>query len=157
MTEEKNPTILLLMVQRYRTAKGDEGRIYYEITRDELETGKMDMATVEGRERFYSGKNAIKYMGGSAGIVYEVEAKGASVFPGTARYVGMWPDREKRAEWQLVDKVEGQKIALAKEHKKAKREDAVLECLEPIRLAYRNARGARRSLILARAVQYITR
>jgi hypothetical protein len=184
MTEkktEKRPTILLMYVGRYIGSDGkSEGRKFYHITQDEWDAGvvpesKPAAIGSEGaverafalasnpwaeRERFYSGKRLAKYMGGSPGMVYRVEVDpedASTIYTATAQYVGVWPDQKQRAEWQMLDSTVGQKIALMKKAKKAKNQDDVLECLEPIREAYRKARGMQRSLILARAVQYITR
>jgi len=179
---EKRPTVLLMAVGRCIMSDGkSEGRRFYEITEDELDTGTPPddkvpddvedkyraahaMALVEdpwyARMRVYGGKGVGKNMGGSPGMVYcvEVDPEDAStIYSGTAQYVGQWPDREQRATWQMLDSTMGQKIALMRKAKKAKNQDDVLECLEPIREAYRKARGMQRNLILARAVQYITR
>ena len=180
-TEEKRPTILLMAAGRYIGSDGkSEGRKFYQVTEDELAAGstpESEPAAIgsEGaverafaladnpwaeRERLYSGKRLAKYMGGSPGMVYRVEVDPedeSTIYTATAQYVGQWPNQEQRAEWQMLDSTVGQKIALMKSAKKAKNHDDVLECLEPIREAYRRARGMQRSLILARAVQYITR
>lgn len=161
--EEKRVTNLFLFVGRQCTWQGEEYRTYVPVTQEMLESGEIAEEYIKEHSFNFSGKalkNAAKYMGGSAGIVYSVEQPADnpnSLFTGTASYRGTWPDQERRAAWQLADQTAGQQIALAKKAKKAKADDAVLECLEPIREAYRNARGMQRNLILARAVQYITK
>jgi hypothetical protein len=129
--EKKAPTILLMFIQRCVLRGGKEGRIYYEIAPGEFEAGVF---TKEPEELVYSGKSMSKYMGGSAGIVYEVPSpEPGSIITGQASYHGMWPNAEQRAEWQMLDQTVGQQLALRKAHQKAKRDDSVLECLEPIR------------------------
>jgi len=161
--EEKRVTNLFLSLGRQCDWKGNEYRTYVPITKEMLDDGEIADDYIEEHSFNFSGKslkNAAKYMGGSAGIVYSIEQPADnlnSVYTGTARYHSMWPDEERRAAWQMADQTAGQQIALAKKAKKAKSDDAVLECLEPIREAYQRARGMQRSLILARAVQYITR
>lgn len=163
MAEEKRVTTLFLSLGRQCSWKGEEYRTYVPITEEMLKTGEIAADYIEERSFNFSGKalkNAVRYMGGSAGIVYAVEQPADnpnSLFTGTAAYRGTWPDQEQRATWQMADQTAGQQIALAKQAKRAKSDDAVLECLAPIREAYSQARGMQRSLILARAVQYITR
>lgn len=161
MAEKPNPTILLVLVGRCILSDGkSEGRVYYEVDPDDFEAGVVTLREGAPLERVYA-RTAAKDMGGSAGIVYRVETvpgvPKSRIYLHTAQYVGLWPDQEKRAEWQLSDHAVGQRIALMKEHRKSKRDDSVLECLAPIRDAYRRARGAQKSLMLARAVMYITR
>lgn len=164
MSEKKkekkpNPTTLLLFVIRCVLGGDKEGRIYYEITEAELESGVL-VASSRTTQVALSAKVASKHMGGSAGIVYRVEHPPGDTekfYTGTAEYVGLWPDKKQRAAWQVYDQTKGQQIALLKRMKKAKADDAMLECLEPIREAYQRARGLQRNLLIARAVQYITR
>jgi len=156
--EKPNPTILLMFVSRCLLSDSKEGRVYYQVTERQLEDG--DLGDDDPMQITLGAKGASKHMGGSAGIVYRVEQPPDNpdrFYIGTAQYVATWPDREQRAAWQMQDQTMGQKIALMKEAKKAKRDDAVLECLAPIREAYQRARGMQRNLLLARAVQYITR
>jgi len=157
-TEQPRPTILLMFVSRCVLDDGKEGRIYYRITDEQLEDS--DLGDDAPMQFTLGGRSSSKYMGGAAGIVYRVEQPPDNpdqIYTATARYEGTWPDREQRAAWQVTDQTKGQEIALKKEAKKAKRDDAVLECLAPIREAYQRARGMQRNLLLARAVQYITR
>ena len=158
MEKIENPTMLLMFVSRCVLSDGkSEGRVYYEV--DESYKDAV-LPSERPKERIFLAKKVSKYMGGSAGIVYRVEVPSNNpeqIYTATAEYVGMWPDQEQRAAWQVADQAAGQKIALMKAAKKAKKDDAVLDCLAPIREAYQRARGVQRSLILARAVQYITR
>jgi len=161
MTEkQENPTILLMFVSRCILSDGkSEGRVYYQLDEADYKAGVITTRDGEPIDRVFAAKIA-KYMGGSAGIVYRVEVppdNDTQIYTGSAKYVGMWKDQEQRAAWQIADSTMGQRIALMKEAKKAKADDSVLECLAPIREAYQRARGLQRSLILARAVQYITR
>jgi hypothetical protein len=160
MTEKKNPTILLLFVGRCVLSDGkSEGRLYYQLSEDDFKAGTIPMEDGEPIERVFSAKIS-KYLGGNPGIVYRVEVPAdnqTQIFPSSARYVGRWEDQDQCAAWQMADQTKGQQISLMKEHGRAKRQDDVLECLAPIREAYQRARGMQRSLILARAVQYITR
>lgn len=158
--KQENPTILLMYVGRCILSDGkSEGRVYYQLDEADWKAGTITTRDGDTIERVFSAKVS-KFMGGSAGIVYRVEVPpedDSKIYTGTAQYVGMWKDQEQRAAWQMADSTVGQKIALLKEAKKGKADDSVLECLAPIREAYQRARGLQRSLILARAVQYITR
>ena len=164
-TEKPNPTILLLFVGRCTLSDGKtEGRVFYRIEEDELEGGNDafldDESVIAGRRVVLGGRGLNAHMGGNPGIVYRVEQPpddDTSYFIATARYAGRWENQEQCAAWQMADSAKGQQIALMKDHKRAKRQDDVLECLAPIREAYKKARGLQRNLILARAVQYITR
>ena len=161
MTEQReNPTILLLYVGRRAREGESEARRYYQLEEADFKAGVVTMSA-EGFpvERLFAAK-VVASMGGMPGMVYRVESHPGDttkIYPGTAQYAGTWPDKEQRAAWQITDSVEGQKIALTKKHKAAKADDAVLECLAPIRRAYQRARGMQKNLVLARAVQYITR
>ena len=154
----ENPTTLLMFVSRCLLRDGKEGRIYYPITEEELEIGVLGDDSSD--KVALGARAASKHMGGSAGIVYRVEQPPDNpdrFYIGTAQYVGTWPDKKQCVAWQMYDQTKGQQIALEKKAKKAKTDDAVLECLEPVREAYKRARGVQRSLLLARAVQYIVR
>lgn len=160
---DDRPKKLLMFVQRCYVSGGKEGYLYYEITDDEMHLGEFDERNFDGesRERVYSvNKQTRKHMSGSPGMIFRVEYdpdRPSTIFSNTGYYVGQWPDQKQRAEWQMLDHTFGQELRLKKELKKAKRDDSILECLRPIRMAYSNAVGVQRSLILARAVQYITR
>lgn len=166
MTEEKKSeriTTLFLSLGRIRTWDAKEYRRYVPITQEMLDAGEIDQGYIEERAFTFGGKslrNANKHMGGSAGIVYAVEQPADnpdSLFIATALWHATWPDQDQRAIWQMADQTAGQQIALDKKGKKAKSDDALMECLEPVREAYHNARGLQRNLILARMVQYVTK
>jgi hypothetical protein len=91
-------------------------------------------------------------------MVYEVEQKAGSttIYPGTARFVGRWPDEAAMLRYDAWDRPAKADHDLAKADAKAKRVDPWLECLAPARDAYRNARGARRNFVLAQIVRFIT-
>lgn len=154
--KQPNPVVLLLYIGRCLLTDGkSEGRLFYQISEDEMRRGELPE---EPREIVLNGKGLT--MGGNPGIIYRVEQppdNPAQFYTGTARYAGRWNDSERCAEWQIADQAQGQRLALIREEKKARRRDDVLECLAPIREAYQRARGVQRSLILARAVQYITK
>lgn len=162
MTDEKtaNPTVLLMYVGRCILSDGkSEGRIYYELTESDYRAGVITTRDGDTIERVFSKKSA-KWMRGSPGIVYAVEYPAddpTKIYPSTARYVGLWEDRAQRIAWQLADSVIRQQYLLKQQEKKAQKDDAVLECLAPIRAAYQQASGVQRNLVLARVVQYLTR
>lgn len=154
--KQPNPSVLLLYIGRCLLTDGkSEGRLFYQIDEDVMRRGELPESP---QEVVLSGKGLT--MGGNPGLIYRVEQppdNPAQYYTGSARYAGRWNDPETCARWQISDQAQGQRLALIRDEKKARRRDDVLECLAPIREAYQRARGVQRSLILARAVQYITK
>lgn len=160
MTEnnEPNTKILLVYIGRRILSDGKEGHAYLRVSDADIQSCVVPSDVLH--RHVFATKNT-KEMSGTPGTIYRVDAppgdQVSSIFPDTATYFKMWPDKDKRAEWQISDHAVGMELRLLKEQAKAQRHDDVEECLAPIRAAYQQARGVQRNLILARAVQYITR
>lgn len=149
-------TVLLVFVRRVDLDGGQEGRVYYRVTDAEFRTGTLPDDIGEATH-IYS-KKVGKHMGGRAGIVYRVPSpKPGTIVPGEAKWAGLWPNDERRVEWQSLDDAWYLANQLQKKTKAAKEDDAILECLEPLRSAYWSSVGLQRNILLARVVQYLTR
>ena len=73
---------------------------------------------------------------------------------GPCRYDGLYPDSDMRAKWR----VEHDSALTMLRLKKEAQENALLECLEPLREAYANSyTPLQRRVLLATVVEYITR
>jgi len=151
MTEETR-NVLLVNTGRCVLADSKEGYRLIEVTSEQFDAGKLP----NDGEPWIFGKRITKHLGRTPGMVFEVDVTAATAKLATAQYKGLWPDEEHRARWDIEHRALGQKFKLEAQKKKDERLSA-FECrLNPIRDAYRHARGLQRSLMLAHVVRYIT-
>jgi hypothetical protein len=95
--------------------------------------------------------------GSRPGAVYEFVASkdGKTVYPGTKRFLGLWPNADDVVIWRSVfDAEKLARDALAREKKEAGR-NCMFERLEPIRTAYWRLEGRERAAFLTRVMTAI--
>jgi hypothetical protein len=112
------------------------------------------------KDTFY-GTKAIKKAVGTprAGYVYEVEAtddSGSTIYTGTMRYKGQWPDERARVEWASHDEARKRVWLAQKATSDASKINPLHEALTPVRDAYMRSVGDNRTQLLAAVVQFIT-
>jgi hypothetical protein len=154
MTEAKKPTKKILLVNTGRCTLSNlkEGYRFIEVTSKSCATGRIP----DNQKRWIFDKSVTKHLGRAPGMIFEVEVTDNSAILSTADYKGLWPDKDQQARWEVEHRTLGQKFQLDARKKKDERFSAFEERLDTIRLAYRNARGLQRSLILAHVVKFIT-
>lgn len=159
---ERRPTLLLMYLGDFAGEKNKILGGYVRLSAEQFEAGELpveidDISAGDGLA-FYQKKSTTTGMRGSPGMVYEVEGEDVSqIYPRSARYSGQWPNREHRARWQLEHQSRRAVIDLHNRKKKDQRDDPLMECLEPVRRAYKRAVGAQRNVLLAQVVERITR
>ena len=156
-----DPIILLMYIGR--CLLNDNKTVdfkYYQLDEDEFKTGIITKRDGHPIERMFS-KAVYKQLTGTPGIVYRVivpkENPREHIYASSGKFIGRWHDKQMQVTWQIADDAEKQRIALMKMTKKMVANNLVLERLDPIRVAYKQARGLQKDIILARVVQYITR
>jgi hypothetical protein len=154
MTEK--PKALFVFVAECTMSDKKAGAEFVRVTQEEYEQGDKDAAA---RRTCIFGKNAVGV--GQPGNVYEfdIEEKetGLSIYPGTKRYVGQWPNKEQRLEWQAKHRAfVNHREAQALEKKEAS-QSLLDECLGPMREQYRKLPHPRKQAFLAAVLYYITR
>lgn len=148
MTEEQARKVRLVSLGA-RVVNEVEGRAFYQL--------QDDGTLPENPEARVWGKAVVKYMRGMAGSVYEVESpKDGTIVPASARFIKLWEDQEKRAEWQVLSEAARDELEYLKAEARARKDEAVFDCLEPIRRAYREAVGVQKRIVLVRAIMAIT-
>jgi len=148
MAEEQVRKIRLVSLGA-RVVNEVEGRAFYQLQDDGM--------LPENPEARVWGKAVVKYMRGMAGSVYEVESpKDGTIIPASARFIKLWEDQGQRAEWQITSEAARDELEYLKAEARARKDDSVFECLEPIRRAYRKAVGAQKRIVLVRAIMAIT-
>lgn len=91
------------------------------------------------------------------GQIYTVEAadeEGATIYPGTFAYSGLWPDKEMRVKWEAEAVSSRASIAVLKKQKDEST-DALVAQLLPITRAYHGSVGVNRAQLLTRVVEII--
>jgi len=153
--EAEPRTILVLVLGRCVLQGGKPGVELAEVTEEELEAAR-DGVKLEPRESMVYGRPSLKAFQAGAGSVYKVESpKDGTIIPSSATFRGLWPDEAHRVLLQVKDRASRTELERRKAEAKARRLTG-LEGLEPIRDAYRQARGVHKSIILAQVVAYIT-
>ena len=153
MADNKFREVLLINIGRCTLSDLKEGYSFIEVTPDQFSYGNLP----NDEKRWTFGKNIAKHLGRAPGMVFKVEVSETSIKLDTSEYQGLWPDNDQRARWDIEHRTLGQKFSLEAQKKKDERLNAFEHRLEPIRDAYRHARGLQRSLILANVVKYITK
>lgn len=153
-TAEETRTVLLVNMGRTILSDRKEGYRFLEVSEHNFETGKLPAS--EDSRVWAFGKSITKHLGRAPGMVFEVKVSTDSVKLDTVQYKGLWPDEEHRARWDTEHRALGNQLALEARKKKDERFSAFEDRLEPIRDAYRAARGLQRSIILAHVVRFIT-
>lgn len=114
--------------------------------------------TLNAPSRIY-GKAAEKSMGGVVGGVYEVSqvVGDTTIYPGDAKYKGLWPNQEQRTGWQLEDRTAKTVVDLEKQQKKDSAEDN-FAALKPLRDKYKRLISQnQRAALMAQIIAFITR
>ena len=156
MADEETTPILLVFVGSRIDSNGTGLDDYWLlVTPDEFESG----IAPENKYRSY-GKLAKKRIGGTPGTVYEVPEKvgseNSSIYPDQAKYKGMWPDQEKRTEWQVSHRTAVTTIDLRKRAKAEGGEDN-FAVLMPFREQYRKLVSQdQRAALLAQMIAFVT-
>lgn len=154
-TTEKVRTVLFLNMGRTVLSDNKEGYRFLEVSNTNFELGEIPAS--EDSRVWAFGKSVTAHLGRAPGMVFEVDVTSDSVKLATAKYKGLWPDDEHRLTWEALHKTLGDQLRLEARKKKDERFNNFEHRLEPIRDAYRNARGLQRSLILAHVVRFLTR
>jgi hypothetical protein len=157
MSEEEvstTRTVLLLNMGRTVLSDNKEGYRFLEVSNTNFELGEIPAS--EDSRVWAFGKSITTHLGRAPGMVFEVDVSADSVKLGTVQYKGLWPNEEHRLRWEAEHKTLGDHLRLEARKKKDERFNNFEHRLEPIRDAYRNARGLQRSLILAHVVRFIT-
>jgi len=126
-----------------------------QITDAELEAGLFDSPLGEkDNVRVFSLTRSMRaVMKYGAGVVLEIDFKGVTIWLDSIRYIQRWSDADARLRWTATTKAVQRAADAAKG---AARGEVFYEALDPIRDAYRAARGTHKSQLLAAIVQYIT-
>jgi len=156
MSEETEQvrTVLLLNMGRTVLSNNKEGYRFLEVSNTNFELGEIPAS--EDTRVWAFGKSVTSHLGRAPGMVFEVNVTANSVKLDTVKYRGLWPDDEYRLQLDVEHKTLGDHLKLEARKKKDERFNNFEHRLEPIRDAYRNARGLQRSLILAHIVRFIT-
>jgi hypothetical protein len=139
----------LILVYRGATPKGAPGELLYAYS----EITGWPKEPVIGKERLYS-----KRVHGLSqpGAVVEIDGNDTAVFPGSDRFLSLWPDRARMAEWQAASDATTRAAEAYKAGKKEGARRLDLEALEPLRRAYRALPAPARAQLLARVVAWLT-
>lgn len=130
--------------------KGQGGKRVYRWA--PLQDGK-----VRPGEPFYAfGKQIQK--GASPGSMYRIPTRdgGSSVSVNAGEFIGIYPDQDQVAEWQIQHRAQVRTREAESKAAKARRERLDLERLEPIRRAYWEASYQARPHVLAEVIRFIT-
>ena len=154
-TNEPRENILLVFAGHRIGQKGNLIPCWMPSTRADLSSG-----TPSKEFRFY-GKTAEKHMSMTIGGVYEVPQvigdKEHSIFPGSAKYLGLWPNQDLRTEWQIEDRTATTAIDIEKRQKKDAADDN-FAVLQPFREKYKRLISQnQRAALMAQIIAYITR
>ncbi len=162
MSDNTPTTPALLVYTGVRINGKGDGTLHWwvNVTPEELDEGTLP-AEIGSRERSYAGKLSVKYMAAAVGTVYEVpEAPGSdqrTIYPGEARYKGLWPDQEQRTKWQVEHRTATTTISLRKQSKAEGSEDN-FAALAPFRAKYKKLISQdQRAALLAQMIAYVTR
>lgn len=94
----------------------------------------------------------------SPGQIFSFKRSDTGIYPGTARFVGLWENQTDRIAWMAEHKTAVAEMEEEQAANKAAREEVDLELLTPLREAYSRLGDRRRqTYLLARFIQYITR
>jgi hypothetical protein len=170
ITEAKVRKVLLLAVGAFEAAKGAEALGFIEITEQQAQAGELpngcdDVAMLEMYDRHdtlnilrFEAKAVSAYMGGTAGTIYSVDSpKPGTIRSGSAQVFGQWPSTGDRAILQARSTAVRRDLAARKHGAKLAKEDALVEGIAPLRVAYKRAVGAHRAQFLAYVVEQITK
>lgn len=152
MSEDTYTPVTLVYVGARQT--DNPARIHHEFQQVEDE-GDGWVFACEDVSYFYSDKPAIRRrMAISVGVIIEVPMdEDMSVRSRDARVIDRWPDEDERTQWAAEHRIAK---AASDAVKGARKADPFQEALDPVREAYRRARGTHRAQLLAAIVRYIT-
>lgn len=156
MTEQ--PTILLVFLYEQLNLQGKRIGIWRQVSQSDLDDGTSSCV----HERIYNRrlKGAPAMSRARPGQVFKVptdgDAANAGLFGGLASYAGLWRNLDARLEWAAKHKA-NTAAADAEAFQKRDGSNELLEALEPIARAYRQARGRQRDALLAAVVSRIVR
>lgn len=125
---------------------------FYCVTAEQFKDGSVPA----GAERRAYSKKSLKGIG-SVGSVYEFDADDESIWPGTRRYVGFWPNEADVLRWQCEQAAfRNYQDAKALEGKESKK-NLLEECLKPLRDEYHRLPYPYRQALLAAIIYHVTK
>lgn len=132
---------------------------YIEVSEAQLKSGALpesyQLALYDKRAKSQS-----RHMAGSEGMAYSVEYEAAepgSIYPGSAKYVGRWPDRQQVVTWTAANDAAEADRDSRKSRREETRFNAVRDDLERVRAAYKALPAPHRLFFLAQVVDYLNR
>lgn len=165
MTEEepKHTPGTAIYLGKMELASGDEGCLILFLTEEEYAKHHSDLFALSEfdlvhnpRARPHRWKVMKKYLKAPPGSLYRINHTENTIQPGTAQYLGMWPNVEQRVCLQAMAEARERLMTLRKNETKAKVDEGLVSALDPIREAYWKAMGPARHQIIAMVVEYIT-
>lgn len=149
-------TIHLLFLGRRKGTKKKQVWLWYDI---DLSLNDGSRLKYDSRkEAYYSGKNIVPHA--LPGLIVSVQATPdhKTVYPGTAKSVGRWENRDDITLWQSQSRAEEGEIETEQRVLKELKETLPAEALSPFRRAYHKMRNSRHQAhLLAWIIQEITR
>ena len=161
--KQENPKVLLLYMGPIRSTKKKKLSCWLLVTQDDIDNKTIDPDFEfehyhEDKMRIFSIAVAKKVYA-SVGNVYEFEVdtpEATSIYQNTGKYHCKWKDKRACVIWDARSAaIEAEFDAEAK-LKQVSHTRSLREVLEPVRHAYKQARGVHKSHLLAQVVRYIT-
>jgi hypothetical protein len=155
--EEKFPTPRALFVV-IGAAEADGDALLWSIApiSEDQAHGRAPLDVDALPRQYYAAKSKKHF--GSPGGIYSIETpKPGTIIPASARFVTMIPSEDVRVRLSSVSRSLERELAARKALRKREKSDPLREALEPVRIAYAAAKGARRAHLLAEIVEYVTR
>lgn len=152
------PRITLVYTGVSYDAKGSKFYDYYDVDVVEKDGDTIYTIKSDGNDlkaRSYSASIGDCTPGGVFSIETDPAADGR-VFKGTAKFLALWPDEAKRAQWITQSRANEAAHREAKRMKELMQDNAAVDRLEPIKQAYKRSGTEVRRQILAEVIRYIT-
>lgn len=158
MSEPAKQKILLVFLSECDTTDKKPGLVFLRVTREQFEAGAEVPETEDNCMTFAKKGMTV----GQPGNVYEYDAiekeEGRfSIFPGSRRHVGQWPDADQRVKWEGGNRAFVTNRDAKKMEKNTATKSMFAEALAPFREKYRRLPYPHRQAFLAAVLYEVTR
>lgn len=151
-----NPKIRLVFAGICLLTDGNRGGIFYPITNEQFEDGKLPAQLPD--PRVFGWKVAGHC--GQPGTIYEFESPpervGQSIYADTQSFIGRLTADDRVIQWQAEHQATTLRLEAESREKAEKRTDLVKEQLTPLRIAYRSMVPRQRAAFLTQIMIFLT-